>query len=309
MSAITSLRTAVGTLSGAPVVVLGGLVYASVLLPQRALQLAALPFLPTLLQLVTFFVTPFVLAGVIGMARDALDGSGSLDALIETGTDRYLDLLLGTLVELGIQLTFGVVFVVLALIVGVSGVSGGVGPATLVGGGVLVLAVLAYLTVLFVIQFYPIAVVVDDAGPVDGVTRSVSFVRGNVLSTLGYSVVTVVVGGLASLPVSGLVAYRFLAGDVGPAGSGGGMGPGPGSGTEPLGGMGTGSGAGTGPGTVVDILAGGPGPALGTPEIVAVSLLGVVTTGVFFAFRQTYATAFYRRRGRTVEERVLDEGS
>jgi hypothetical protein len=300
MSAVTSLRTAVGALSRTPVLVIGGLVYAVVLLPQRALQLASVPLLPGLLQLVTFFVTPFVLAGVVGMAHRALDGPVSLDAFATAGRDRYLDVLLGTLVELGIQLAFAVVFVILGAIVAVSGLSGGAGPATLVGIAVLGLLAFAYLAVLFVIQFYPVAIVVDDVGPVDGVTRSVSFVRNNVLSTLGYSLVTVAVGGLASLPVSGFVAYRFLTADVGPTG-----GDGP-AGVGPFGGMGSGTDAGPGPEAIADALAGGTGLGLSTPEVVGLSLVAAATTGLFFAFRQTYATAFYRRSGRSVEERVLD---
>ncbi|MFB6103099.1 MAG: hypothetical protein ABEJ73_11105 [Haloplanus sp.] len=296
MSAIQSLRTATDALSRSPVLFLGGLVYALVLLPQRALQLAAVPFAPALLQLVTFFVTPFVLAGVVGMAREALDGDTSFDTLTATGADRYVDLLLGTLIEFGIQLAFGVAFLVLALFAVVSGAaSGGAGPVVLLGGAVAVLFVLVYLTVLFLVQFYPVVIVVDGAGPVDGVTGSVDFVRDNVVSTLGYSVMTVILGGLASLPVTGFAAYRYLTSGAGPGGDT----PGP------IGGGMSGAGPGAGTPEMAELLAAGTGLGLSTPEVVVLSLVSVVTTALFFAFRQTYATAFYRRNGRTVEERVL----
>jgi hypothetical protein len=300
MSAVQSLRTAVDALARNPVLFLGGLVYALVVLPQRALQLAAIPLAPAALQLVTFFVTPFVLAGVVGMARDALDGEASFGTFTATGKRRYVDLLLATLVEFGIQLAFGVAFIVLALVVLVAG-GGSVGPTTLVGAGLVVVLALAYLIVLFLVQFYPVVVVVDDAGAVDAVSGSVSFVRSNVVSTLGYSVVTVVLGGLAALPVSGFAAYRFLT-------SGPGTGPAPGDTPGPIGGGMSPGGPGAG-GTpaMSDLFAGGGGLGLSTPEVVALALVSAATTALFFAFRQTYATTFYQRHGRSVEERVLDD--
>ena len=298
MSAVQSLRTAVDALSRNTVLFLGGLVYALVVLPQRALQLAAVPLAPAAVQLLTFFVTPFVVAGVVGMAREALDGEASLGTLSAVGKRRYVDLLLATLVEFGIQLAFGVVFVVLALVTVVAG-GGSAGPVAIGGAALVVLLALAYLLVLFLVQFYPVIVVVDDAGPVDAVSGSVSFVRSNVVSTLGYSLITVVLGGLAALPVSGFAVYRFLTSGPGaapgdaPGPIGGGMSPGgPGAGGTP--GMG-------------ELFAGGGGLGLSTPEVVALSLVSAATTALFFAFRHTYATAFYQRHGRSVEERVLDD--
>jgi hypothetical protein len=296
MSAVQSLRTAVDALSRNPVLFLGGLVYALVVLPQRALQLAAIPLAPAALQLLTFFVTPFVVAGVVGLAREALDGDASFGTFTETGTDRYVDLLLGTLVELGIQLAFGIAFVVLALLAIVAVGGGSVGPVGILGAALGVVLAIAYLVVLFLVQFYPVLVVVDGAGPVDAVTGSVAFVRSNVVSTLGYSVITVVLGGLAALPVSGFAAYRFLT-----DGPGSGDAPGPiGGGTSP-----GGPAAGGAP-ELAELFAGG-GLGLSTPEAVVLALVSAATTALFFAFRHTYATAFYRRHGRSVEERVLDD--
>lgn len=298
MSAVQSFRTATDAFARSPILFLGGLAYALVVLPQRALQLAGIPLAPAALQLLTFFVTPFVLAGVVGMAREALDGDTSFDAFTATGSDRYLDLLLATLVEFGIQLAFGVAFLVLAL---VALVAGGAGTAALVAAGLGVLLAVVYLAVLFLIQFYPVVVVVDDAGPVDAITDSVAFVRANVVSTLGYSAITVVLGSLAALPISGFAAYRVLTG----TGSTGGDTPGPIGGGMTPGGPGTGSGGLSG---MADLL-GGAGLGLSTPEVVALAFVSAATTTLFFSFRQTYATAFYRRNGRSVEERVLGDES
>jgi hypothetical protein len=299
MSAVQSLRTAVDALSRSPVLLLGGLVYALVVLPQRALQLASVPLAPAAVQLLTFFVTPFVVAGVVGMAREALDGDASVGAFTATGKGRYVHLLLATLVEFGIQLAFGIAFLVLALVAIVA--SGGGGPVAILGAALAVALALAYLVVLFLVQFYPVLVVVDDAGPVDAVTGSVDFVRSNVASTLGYSVITVVLGGLAALPVTGFAAYRFLTSGPG-AGPGGGDAPGPIGGGMSPGGPGTGGTPGMG-----ELFGGGMGLGLSTPEVVALSLVSAATTALFFAFRHTYATAFYRLNGRSVEERVLDD--
>ncbi|WP_338739077.1 hypothetical protein [Haloplanus salilacus] len=299
MTATGSLRTAVDALSRNPVVVLGALVYALVLLPQRALQLAGVPIVPALLQLLTFFVTPFVVAGVVGMAQSALDGESSLADLTAVGKDRYVDLLLATILEVGIQLTFGIVFLIAAVLAMVVGSAGG-GPVFFVGVAVVVLLMLVYVAVLFLIQFYPVAVVVDEAGPVGGITESVSFVRNNLLSTLGYSAITFVLGSLAALPITGFVGYQTLTSDSEPVGGGE-----PSSEPNPFGGgMGPGGNESAAP-PLGDLFAGGMELGLSTPEIVAISLVSVATTALFFAFRHTYATAFYRRHGRSVEERVL----
>ncbi|MFB6195051.1 MAG: hypothetical protein ABEI80_02695 [Haloplanus sp.] len=300
MSAIRSLRAAVDALSRAPVLFLGGLVYALVIFPQRAVQLAGVPLVPTLLQVVTFFVTPFVLAGVLGMAREALDGDTSFDAFRTVGRDRYVDLLLGTFLEFGIKLAFGVTFLVLGLLVLVTGsAAGGAGPVAILGAALVALLVIAYVVVLFLIQFYPVVIVVEGAGAVDGITESVAFVRSNVISTLGYTIITVVLGGLASLPISGFVAYRYLT-SVGPSG-------GTAGGAPMTGGMGPGGGNVSGTPPNLDALTGGVSLGLSTPEAIALALVATATTALFFAFHQAYAVAFYRHNGRSIEERVLED--
>ncbi|MFC7174136.1 hypothetical protein ACFQL0_13855 [Haloplanus litoreus] len=218
MSAIRALRTAVDALTGGPVLVFGGLLYALVVLPQQALQLAGVPLVPSLLQMLTFFLTPFVVAGVVGVARTALDGAASFDSFTAVGAKRYVDLLLATFVEFGIKLAFGIGFVVLGFLL--LAVAGSSGPAALVGLFVVAAVAVAHVLVLFGIQFYPVVVVLDDAGPVDAVTESVAFVRSNVVSTLGFSAITVLLGTLAALPFVGPAVYRFATTD--PTSTGGG---------------------------------------------------------------------------------------
>ncbi len=69
------------------------------------------------------------------------------------------------------------------------------------------LPLVAYLVVMFLIQFYGHAIVLDGTGAVAGLKRSVALVRRNRLRTLGYSVVGVVAGTVFGL---GLFVSSFL---------------------------------------------------------------------------------------------------
>ncbi|MFB6160572.1 MAG: hypothetical protein ABEJ61_05275 [Haloferacaceae archaeon] len=282
MAAIRSLQRAVGALSDNPVLFLGGVIYAVVVAPQSVLSLLGVPIVPNLLQLVTFFITPFVVAGIIGMADEGLRGGTSFDTFTDVGKGRYVPLLLGNLVQFGIAVAIGVfafvVLLVVALVVGIgamgaasggSGAFGAVGiVGLLVGGSGVLLVVLVAAVVFFFVQFYPIAIVADGMDAIEGFKGSVGLVRANLVSTLGFSVINLLVGLLTSLPV---VVIFVLRGMDSPA-----------------------TGAGPTPGTGMPSgFAGGVG-FLSTPEAVALAAISLLLTAVLLPFRQTYATAFYR---------------
>ena len=302
MPALESLRTAVGALLEAPVLFVAGLAYGLILFPQTLVQLIGVPIAPFLLQVLTFFITPFVVAGLIGMADEAIaDGRTGLGSLTDVGRERYVPLLLGNLIQFGIVLAFLVVFVVVALAGAVTLGLGGaaVGGAGLAGGALVLLAVvgllvLAFIVVSFFIQFYQVAIVAGEADAVDGYRESLSLVRANVVATLGYSVVSLAVSILTSVPVTGFVLWRSLQRSGELAGAGG-----AGTGTAP-GGFGPMAG-GTG--------ASAMGSLFSTTEAVALALVTLATAMVLTTFQQTYATAFYRRHEgqRSIEERVLDD--
>ena len=286
MPAIESLRTALRSLARNPVLFLPGLLYGLILLPQTATQLLGIPLVPFLLQVVTFFVTPFVVAGILGMAAESLGGETDLSTFASVGKARYVPLLLGNFIQLGIAIAFGVLFVVVALVtifvVGVGGgLAGGFTGASAgslaIAAALVVVVVLLWIVVAFFIQFFGVAIVVDGADAIDGFRRSVSLVRSNLVSALGYSVINFLVGVLTSLPVTAFVGYRaFQRAQAGaPAG-----------GTPPTGGF-------------------GAMTLLSPVEVAAVSLLSLALAMVLTAFRQTYATAFYTRHDQSVEERVL----
>ena len=275
MAAVAALRTALSALGRNPVLFLGGLLYGILVLPQKALPLAGTSFVPTILRILTFFVTPFVVAGVIGMADEALDGDTSLGTLRAVGTDAYVPLLVGNFVEFAIIAVVSLVlgFVGVAIVLGIfAGVAGVVG---------LVVGLVA-IAILFFVQFYPVLIVLTDADAVGSFTESYGFVRRNLVATLGYSVVQFVVGVAIAVPLRGAFVYRTLR-NFDPAS------------TTP----GAGAGAGTGAGTAG--AAGGFGGLLGstpvfsTPEVIALSLISVAVTILGMAFQQTYAVSFYRR--------------
>lgn len=300
MVALQALRETVRALADSPVLLLGGLVYALVVAPQTALAIAGVPLLPTIVQILTFFVTPFVLAGVVGLAAAALDGGARFETFVDVGKRRYLPLLVGNLLEFGITFLIGVVVlvvgIVLLLVVGVgafalgggSGGGPGLGAVALVAVVALPLAALVAAVFLFV-QFYPIAIVYDGADSVEGFRRSYRLVRENLVPALGYSVVVLLAGLVATVPV---VAVAFLLAAPrlrtlaagGPVDPGGGAGPG-GPGATPV-----------GPGTTTGgaLADGSIGGLFALPEVLGLTLLSVVLTTVLVAFRQTYATAFYR---------------
>jgi hypothetical protein len=304
MPALESLRTALGSLVRTPVLFVAGLVYGLILLPQTATQLLGVPLAPFLLQVVTFFLTPFVVAGLIGMADESIrDGTTTLGRLTTVGRERYVPLLLGNLVQFGIVLAFVVVFVVVALAgavtLGISGAAaGGAGAA---GGALVLLAVVAvlvglFLLVSFFIQFYQVAIVAGGSDAVEGFKESVSLVRSNLLATLGYSVISFAVSVLTSAPITAFVVWRSIQ-------QSGGL----------TGGAGSGAGTGVGAGAQPPMGGGVAGPTMGSlfspAEAVALALVSLAIAMVLTTFQQTYATAFYRRHGvsRSIEERVLDD--
>ncbi|KTG14021.1 DUF7847 domain-containing protein [Haloferax profundi] len=275
MAAISSLQTALRSIGKNPVLFLGGLVLGLVTLPQLASQLAQIPFVPTLLQVVTFFVTPFVAAGIYGMADEAVEHAESrttLSTLTGVGREKYVPLLLANIVELGIVIAFGIAFFMVAAIVaislGVGSLAGGgdlaLGGGFLVGAVVLGLLFLVFVVVNFFIQFFPVAVVVSDAGAIESFGESYRLVRANVVPTLGYSVVQLVVGLLVSAPVSGFIFFQTFQ-NIQSVQSADGVTPG--------------------------MVPGGLG--FSTVEIAAIAAISLATQMLLTTFQYTYAVAFF----------------
>jgi hypothetical protein len=236
------------------------------------------PVLASVISLVTFgvlvLVLPFFQGGLLGMADEALDGGTGLGTLVATGKANYVSLLLGYFVLLAVNMIFGFIAFMGALIVVIGGSVAGMGgdgaaavdaptlgfdPTLLVVAAVVaVVFVLAYLLVAFFVQFYAHAVVLDDAELVDGFRRSAGLVRSNLLSVFGYTALLTVGGAVVGLLAGG---GSLLFGPQQPPGS-------------PF-------------AAVVSIE---PTTAI----LAAVALGYVLLTGVVGAFYATYSVAFYR---------------
>lgn len=219
MGALSSLRPALGGIVRNPVLpALIGL-YGLVQLPQLLLQgqdplvAAAVSMFASVLILV---VLPFFQGGILGMADEALTDRTSLGTLFSAGKSNYFTLLLAYLLVFGLNMLVGF-FVFFGLAVGVAGLfaaGNDPGMAAIVVFGVFALVVvLAYLLVYFFVQFYAHAIVLSDADLIDGFKRSVTLVRDNLLSTLGYTALLVVGGGLFGV-LGGATSVLLSGGEV-----------------------------------------------------------------------------------------------
>lgn len=227
MSVLDALRQTPRALQRNPVMFVPVLVVMLFQLPQLVLQ-AVNPLLASVvslaLSLVFVLVTPFFQAGLIAMADEALDGRTSLATFVDEGKSNYVSVLVAYLLLVGVNFVIGVVVFLAALFGGVAFLGhGGLGA---VGVGVLaavalvgLLVLLAYLGFVFLVQFYGQAIVVDGYDALDGLKHSTVVVRQNLVSTLGYSVLVGVVGGLAGLGL-GLLSALSSAQSAGVAGFG-----------------------------------------------------------------------------------------
>jgi hypothetical protein len=268
----------------------GSFLIALVTLPQSVLSLLSVPLAPLLLQFVTFFVTPFLLAGLLGMVVEAQQGETDLGTLRRAGRTHYVPLLLGALVRVAIQFTFALVGVLVVLVgvvtvLGSGAAAGGanldpalaVGPVGLVLVGVFLLLVVAYLVVVLFVQFFPVAIVAEDRDVVAAFRRSYRVVRANPLATLGYSLLSWLIGLVATLPLTGFSVVTALS-RLQEQGGPGGFDP---------------AQTGTG-GASAAVDPGALGPSLFSPAEVAVLAAASLLLGtLILAIQQSYAVAFF----------------
>jgi hypothetical protein len=165
------------------------------LLPQLLLQ-SAYPLVSILFSLASSAVLlvgmPFIQGGMLGMAEEALDGRSSLSRFVAAGKENYLSLLVGYV-----------------LLLVVNGVLGAIGFAAGFGAvlthdavriafiAVAALVGLAYLLLAFFVQFYGQAIVVEERSALAAFKRSYRVVRENLLKAAGYTVLSILIGGLS----------------------------------------------------------------------------------------------------------------
>jgi hypothetical protein len=290
------------------VLFVGGLATAAIVAPQTVLSYVGnfggdplggfAGVAASVLSILTFFVTPLVVAGTLGMAREALDeGRTSLDTFTGVARDRYVSLLLAFLLQVGLTVALGilaaiVVFVgllALLFVVGLGASAGGAaGPgafldavgvgALAVGALTLLVAALVFYLPLFFVQFFHVSVVTERAGAVEGFKRSFRAVRHNLLSSLGFTVLNFLVGVLPTAPLFAWVGLRFWERVQSP-------------GFTPTGDL----------------------TLLSTAEVLALTGVIVVAQVVLVPFQHTFAAAFYGavsepRESGTDAEPATDDG-
>ncbi|RDZ62471.1 hypothetical protein C5B90_14940 [Haloferax sp. Atlit-12N] len=276
MAALQAIGTAAGSLRRNPILFVVAAAFSLVQLPSMFAQ-AVSPVIGSIISLgfsgLTVFVVPFFLGGVLGMANEAIDGRTSLGTLVSEGKSNYVSLLAVYFGLLAVNLVLAFVGVFATLFLGllVIGSSTQPGTATLAVLGIIVLAVtLTYLAVVFVSQFFGHAIVIDDLGAVDGIKRSISCVRNNLVSVFGYSII-VGLGGLLAGMVGG-VASLLLTPSL-----------------QHQGAAVAGSGTGATAASAFSSL-----PAVGVVGMVAIAVGLVLVSGLVGGFFAAYSTAFYR---------------
>jgi hypothetical protein len=219
MATIQSLMESVDVLKRNPVVFGAGLLYAVVVLPQSALSALRIPILPTLMQMVTFFVTPFIIAGILGMVYEGRVRQTGLGTFTKIGKKKYVSILTGNIVNFFVTAVFTIVMLIIGfLLVGLSFAAAASGETSVLGGvGIFSLLVLfagflVFLVVMFFLQFFGPAVVADNVGIVEGFKRSVGLVKGNLVSALGFSVLKLVITLAVLLPAFALILLPALTG-------------------------------------------------------------------------------------------------
>lgn len=193
MASLRALGAVPGTLRRNPVLFAPVIVVVAVQLPALALQRTnpfVVSLVASLVSLGSLVAVPFVHAGLVAMVDEALDGRTSLATFREAGRAYYVSMLGAAVLLTAVGLGLGVlVFLgaVAAFVVVVFVLRGDAAALFLAVAGLTLLAASFYLAVLFFVQFYGPAVVLEGRGAVEGVERSVALVRANPASVLGYT--------------------------------------------------------------------------------------------------------------------------
>jgi hypothetical protein len=286
MAVLQALQTAVGAARRNPLVCVVAAAFGLFQLPSVLAQ-SIHPLVGSVVSLgvsgLMIFVVPFFFGGIIGMANEAIDGRTSVETFVREGKTHYVSILVVYLGLFAINLVLGFVITFAAIFGGLFFLGSAGHPnlvalaALAVVGGV---ALLGYLMVAFVVQFFGHAVVVDDLEAVDSIKRSAWCVRHNLVAVFGYTVVAAVGGavfGLFGGVFSLLTSPQFTQG--------------PGGGVESVG-----PAAGALP---VEL------PSVGLAGTAVLAVLLVILTGLFGGLFATFSTAFYRTI-RPVDSRPTD---
>ncbi len=212
MAVLRALQRVPGALVRNPIILVVFGLYTLLMVPQFVAQSVS-PLLSGLLSLallpILVLAVPFLQAGTIRMADEALGGETSFGAFVGAGKANYVSVLVAYLLVVVVNSVLGGVAFVVALVGGAFalGTDGGLSTGGIVALAVVVgLFALVYLAFAFLIQFYAQEIVLNDASALEGLKQSAGLVRSNVVSTLGYFVVVLVFSGGISGGIGALMA-------------------------------------------------------------------------------------------------------
>lgn len=215
MNVVETFKRAVTMILDHPILLAFGLLVSGVRV--------ALSFVPILGNGILLFLGPFLVAGFLGMVNVAFTDSPRMDSFTAAGRQNYLRMFGG-------QLAFGIVITVVMVAVTVPSIillyffvpSVTGGPLVWLEPSVIalvvatgVLASIPVLAVITVLQFFDVAIIVDDTDIVDAFKQSYTLFRKHTRSVVGYSLARaglfVLVSGPAILLLSGFVEGGTLA--------------------------------------------------------------------------------------------------
>lgn len=192
MVTVSAFKDGAAALRANPVLLVAGLLLGAASQLQHLNQLIESPLLSAGVSLAWLVTFPFVLGGFIGTARAAIEGTdASLTGFVTASRTHYRRLLLGNvlfvLLVLGTAIALGLVGFVLGI--GSLALAALNEMAALVAGvGSMVIWLLSILVVVLFVQFYDAAIVIESKGVVDAFRRSITLVRSNLVSVVGFSV-------------------------------------------------------------------------------------------------------------------------
>ena len=274
MGAISSLSTAGSALRRNPPILGVAFVlalFSSVAVIGQALDPFVMLALAALAFLLMIPLKPFLTGGIVGMSAEAVDGRTDFGTFVSEGKSNYLSLFGVYALFVGGYIAATILFVVFMLLFGFAGAlalgaasNGGLGMGTGLGMfaviiGIYLLFGLAYLLVFMFLQFFDVAIVVSGEGALGSIRRSAGFVRHNFVSTLGYTVIYLLLTLLMSVPgvVIGFLTSNGFGSTAAPA-------------TDPM--------LSTGPSLV---------------ETVPVALVTLIVSTLLYGYLYPYKVAFY----------------
>jgi len=164
-----------------------------------------LAMLQGILGLLIILITPFLMAGILGMAGEAeKTGATSLSTFTTEGKKSYVRMLLGYILfiiiiaVIAMGLTLGGVFVWLI----------GKNPiAVLIAIGI---AAILMLAIMLFLQFFDVGIVLSGYGVIETFKKSFGFVRSKFVSVLGYTILRLFISQVFAIPTFMITGYPVI---------------------------------------------------------------------------------------------------